>query len=57
MRRQEERGEGGRCERVSGEEKGGEVSERSGEVRNRSPYLNVVLNFPKKSSLGTKVES
>ena len=48
------RGEGERCERVSGEEKGGEVSERTGEVRKGSPYLNIVLNFTKKSSLGTK---
>ena len=47
------RGEGERCERVSGEEKGGEVSERTGEVRKGSPYLiNVDLNVLEKSYLG-----
>ena len=46
------RGERERCERVSGEEKGGEVSERAGEARRGRPYLNVDLNFPMNSSLG-----
>ena len=43
---------GKRCERVSGEEKGGEVSERTGKVRKGSPYLNVDLNVLINSSLG-----
>ena len=51
------RGEGERCERVSGEEKGGEVSEITGEVRKGSPYLNVDLNFPMKSFVGGITES